>query len=44
MNAKGVGKDGYSLIGCRAGVQKMLEIVVSGKKEIKPMSELIPEL
>lgn len=40
MNAKWVGKEGYSLIGCRAGVQKMLEVVVSGKKGIKPINGL----
>lgn len=31
MNAKGVGKEGYSLIGCETGAQ-MLEVVVSVKK------------
>lgn len=44
MNAKGVRKEGYSLMGCRAGVQKMLEVVVNGKKGIKAINGLISGL
>lgn len=43
MNAKRVGKECSSLIGCRAEVQKMLELVVGGKKGIKPINGLISE-